>query len=77
MYREKAKEHNLTVFDLKELLDATNGFNRMHKIGEGGFGSVYKGTLRPQNGRRDPIVVAIKRLNTHGFQVFLILDLRV
>ncbi|XP_019446025.1 PREDICTED: probable serine/threonine-protein kinase PBL19 isoform X2 [Lupinus angustifolius] len=51
-----------------ELRDATNGFNRMLKIGEGGFGSVYKGSIRPLNGQGDPIVVAIKRLNTRGFQ---------
>ena len=65
----KEKEHNLRVFSLQELRDATNGFNRMLKIGEGGFGSVYKGTIRPLNGRGDPIVVAIKKLNTQGLQV--------
>ncbi|XVF52448.1 hypothetical protein PTKIN_Ptkin05aG0019000 [Pterospermum kingtungense] len=64
----KEKEHNLRVFSLQELRDATNGFNRMLKIGEGGFGSVYKGTISPPNGRGDPIVVAIKRLNTQGLQ---------
>ncbi|XWS62071.1 hypothetical protein CRYUN_Cryun07bG0179500 [Craigia yunnanensis] len=64
----KEKEHNLRVFSLQELRDATNGFNRMLKIGEGGFGSVYKGTIRPLNGRGDPIVVAIKKLNTQGLQ---------
>ncbi|GMJ12444.1 PBS1-like 19 [Hibiscus trionum] len=66
MYKEK--EHNLRVFSLEELKDATNGFNRTFKIGEGGFGSVYKGTIRPLNGGGDPIVVAVKRLNTHGLQ---------
>ncbi|KAE8726806.1 putative receptor-like protein kinase [Hibiscus syriacus] len=64
----KEKEHNLRVFSLEELKDATNGFNRMLKIGEGGFGSVYKGSIRPLNGRGDPTVVAIKRLNTLGLQ---------
>lgn len=68
LYREK--EHNFRVFDWKELRDATNGFNRMLKIGEGGFGSVYKGSIKPPDGESgDPIVVAIKRLNTQGFQV--------
>ena len=65
----KEKKHNLREFHLRELVEATNGFNRMMKIGEGGFGSVYKGTIQPQNGRGDPIVVAIKKLNTRGFQV--------
>ncbi|KAF7828502.1 putative serine/threonine-protein kinase PBL19 [Senna tora] len=64
----KEKEHNLRVFTLQELKNATNGFNRMLKIGEGGFGSVYKGTIKPQDGRGDPTVVAIKSLNTRGFQ---------
>ncbi|KAK8490255.1 hypothetical protein V6N13_139918 [Hibiscus sabdariffa] len=64
----KEREHNLRVFSLEELKEATNGFNRMLKIGEGGFGSVYKGTIRPLNGRGDPILVAVKRLNRHGLQ---------
>ncbi|PNX85587.1 NAK-type protein kinase, partial [Trifolium pratense] len=66
LYREK--EHSFRVFTLHELRDATNGFNRMLKIGEGGFGSVYKGSILPPNGQGDPIIVAIKRLNTRGFQ---------
>lgn len=66
MYREK--QHNLRVFSLSELRTATNNFNRLLKIGEGGFGSVYKGTIRPPDGSGDPIVVAIKRLNQHGLQ---------
>ncbi|OIT29525.1 PREDICTED: probable receptor-like protein kinase At5g47070 [Nicotiana attenuata] len=66
MYREK--EQNLRVFSYSELKEATRSFNRMLKIGEGGFGSVYKGTIQPPNGRGDPIVVAIKKLNTLGLQ---------
>ncbi|KAJ7952611.1 Receptor-like protein kinase [Quillaja saponaria] len=62
LYREK--EHNLRVFTFQELRDATNGFNRLLKIGEGGFGSVYKGTIRPPDGQ----VVAIKKLNRDGSQ---------
>lgn len=65
----KEKEHTLRVFTLQELREATNDFHRLLKIGEGGFGSVYKGTIRPQDGRGDPIVVAIKSLNTRGLQV--------
>ncbi|XP_024452385.2 probable serine/threonine-protein kinase PBL19 isoform X2 [Populus trichocarpa] len=61
-------EHNLQVFSFQELRKATTGFNRLLTIGEGGFGSVYKGTIRPANGQGDPIVVAIKKLNNHGLQ---------
>lgn len=69
LYREK--QHNLTVFSFSELRHATNDFNKLLKIGEGGFGSVYKGTLKPPNGHGDPTVVAIKKLNRHGLQVYL------
>ena len=71
----KEKEHNLRVFSFQELREATNGFNRLLKIGEGGFGSVYKGTIRPPDGRGDPTVVAIKKLNTKGLQVLASLTL--
>lgn len=64
----KEKEHHLRVFTMQELREATNGFNRMLKIGEGGFGSVYKGTIRPLGGRGEPLVVAIKKLNNRGLQ---------
>ncbi|XP_047341861.1 probable serine/threonine-protein kinase PBL19 [Impatiens glandulifera] len=67
MYKER--EHNLRIFSLTELKEATNGFNRSQKIGEGGFGSVYKGTITPPNGSRcHPSLVAIKKLNTQGLQ---------
>ncbi|KAL7238427.1 hypothetical protein ACSBR2_004514 [Camellia fascicularis] len=67
LYEEKAQ--NLRAFSFSELRQATNGFNRMLKIGEGGFGSVFKGTIKPADGNGDsPIVVAIKMLNRDGFQ---------
>ncbi|GMP62200.1 hypothetical protein CsSME_00024388 [Camellia sinensis var. sinensis] len=67
LYEEKAQ--NLRAFSFSELRQATNGFNRMLKIGEGGFGSVFKGTIKPAAGNGDfPIVVAIKMLNRDGFQ---------
>ncbi|CAH2056487.1 unnamed protein product, partial [Thlaspi arvense] len=66
LYEEKAQ--NLRVFSFLELRQATNGFNRLLKIGEGGFGSVYKGSIKPTHGKGDPIVVAIKMLNKDGFQ---------
>ncbi|KAL2472132.1 putative receptor-like protein kinase [Abeliophyllum distichum] len=66
MYKEK--EQNLRVFSVSELREATKDFNRLLKIGEGGFGSVYKGTIRPPNGQGDSMVVAIKKLNTQGLQ---------
>ncbi|XP_047975396.1 probable serine/threonine-protein kinase PBL19 [Salvia hispanica] len=67
MYRER--EGSLRVFSLSELKEATNSFNRLLKIGEGGFGSVYKGSIKPADGGDGPpIIVAIKKLNTQGLQ---------
>ncbi|KAG9140642.1 hypothetical protein Leryth_006845 [Lithospermum erythrorhizon] len=66
LYEERAQ--NLRVFTYTELKQATNDFNRLLKIGEGGFGSVYKGTIKPVDGKGDPIVVAIKKLNKDGYQ---------
>ena len=65
----KEKEQNLIAFSFQELRDSTNGFSRLQKVGEGGFGSVYKGTIQPKNGKGSPILVAIKKLNPHSLQV--------
>ncbi|XP_022735008.1 probable serine/threonine-protein kinase PBL19 [Durio zibethinus] len=66
LYEEKA--HNLRVFSFSELRQATRDFNLLLKIGEGGFGSVYKGTIKPADGKGEPVVVAIKKLNKNGLQ---------
>ncbi|GLU05488.1 hypothetical protein SLE2022_225880 [Rubroshorea leprosula] len=64
----KENEHNLKVFSYEELRDATHAFNKLLKLGEGGFGSVYKGTIKPANGQGESTIVAIKKLNKHGLQ---------
>jgi serine/threonine protein kinase len=38
--------HNMNLFSYKDLKIATGDFNPTNKIGQGGFGSVYKGTLK-------------------------------
>ena len=41
--RDEGPEHlELPLFDLDTLLDATNNFSSDNKLGEGGFGPVYK-----------------------------------
>ncbi|KAK8951008.1 putative receptor-like protein kinase [Platanthera zijinensis] len=66
----EGKSGSLRVFDLAELRSATNDFSRRLKIGEGGFGSVYKGFIRSVavDGRGDRITVAVKVLNKEGLQ---------
>ncbi|KAJ0983258.1 hypothetical protein J5N97_011513 [Dioscorea zingiberensis] len=50
------------LFDLSTLRTATANFSEENKLGQGGFGSVYKGTL--QNGRE----IAVKRLSAGSGQ---------
>ena len=67
LYEERG--HKLRVFELDELRNATNDFSRMNKIGEGGFGRVYKGYVRHPDGIGGRKLVAIKKLNQKGLQV--------
>uniref|UniRef100_F6I3J4 Cysteine-rich receptor-like protein kinase 25 n=1 Tax=Vitis vinifera TaxID=29760 RepID=F6I3J4_VITVI len=50
------------LFDLKTLRAATNNFSDANKIGEGGFGAVYKGLLS------SGLEIAIKRLSRNSGQ---------
>ncbi|PQQ01759.1 uncharacterized protein Pyn_15605 [Prunus yedoensis var. nudiflora] len=53
---------DLTIFDLNSIVAATNNFSTANKLGEGGFGPVYKGLLA--NGQE----VAVKRLSKNSGQ---------
>ncbi|KAG6405193.1 hypothetical protein SASPL_132779 [Salvia splendens] len=53
---------NVTLYSYKELAIATNDYSPENKIGEGGFGSVYKGKFR--NGQ----MAAIKVLSANSSQ---------
>ncbi|XP_057742614.1 receptor-like cytoplasmic kinase 176 [Arachis stenosperma] len=69
---EILQSSNLKSFSYAELKTATKNFRSDSVLGEGGFGSVFKGwidenllaTTRPGTG----VVIAVKRLNQDGFQ---------
>ncbi|GJP36067.1 hypothetical protein CLOM_g20600 [Closterium sp. NIES-68] len=56
----------LLQFSYNELFEATNGFSREGKLGEGGFGSVHKGRVHVGGGKMEE--VAVKALNQEGYQ---------
>uniref|UniRef100_A0A1D1XML0 non-specific serine/threonine protein kinase n=1 Tax=Anthurium amnicola TaxID=1678845 RepID=A0A1D1XML0_9ARAE len=49
-------------FSIEQIEVATNGFDPANKIGQGGFGTVYKGLLE------DGTLVAVKQLSSHSSQ---------
>ncbi|CAJ2648788.1 unnamed protein product [Trifolium pratense] len=53
----QVKLEDLPLFEFKNISTATNNFDSTNKIGQGGFGSVYKGEL--PNG----LEIAVKRLS--------------
>ncbi|XVF40255.1 hypothetical protein PTKIN_Ptkin01aG0097400 [Pterospermum kingtungense] len=50
------------IYTLRQIKAATNNFDASNKIGEGGFGSVYKGTLL------DGTIIAVKQLSSRSRQ---------
>lgn len=59
---------NLKVFTFAELKSATNGFSRSAKIGEGGFGCVYIGSIKSPQDPTKKVHVAVKQLGRRGLQ---------
>ncbi|XP_058073015.1 G-type lectin S-receptor-like serine/threonine-protein kinase At1g11410 isoform X5 [Magnolia sinica] len=59
---ESTKGSELPLFDLHVVAAATNNFSSENKLGEGGFGPVYKGKL--MNGEE----IAVKRLSKNSGQ---------
>ncbi|KAI8010272.1 G-type lectin S-receptor-like serine/threonine-protein kinase [Camellia lanceoleosa] len=63
-YTDKTQKEDLELplFDLTVIADSTNNFSINNKLGEGGFGPVYKGTL--EGGQE----IAVKRLSKNSGQ---------
>ncbi|XP_024030957.1 G-type lectin S-receptor-like serine/threonine-protein kinase At1g11410 isoform X1 [Morus notabilis] len=61
-FDESRRGSELLFFDLNTIAAATDNFAIHNKLGEGGFGSVYKGMIY---GRKE---IAIKRLSKHSGQ---------
>ncbi|XP_020201911.1 G-type lectin S-receptor-like serine/threonine-protein kinase At1g11410 isoform X1 [Cajanus cajan] len=59
---ESTKNSDLPFFDLNSIAAATDNFSDANKLGQGGFGSVYKGLL--SNG----LEIAVKRLSKYSGQ---------
>ncbi|KAJ1375306.1 putative serine/threonine-protein kinase [Sesbania bispinosa] len=59
---ESTKNSDLPFFDLSSIAAATDNFSTDNKLGQGGFGSVYKGVL--SNGME----IAVKRLSKYSGQ---------
>ncbi|CAN1222388.1 G-type lectin S-receptor-like serine/threonine-protein kinase RKS1 [Linum grandiflorum] len=57
----KHGDSDLPFFHLSEIAAATNNFSEDNKLGEGGFGSVYKGTYKGNE-------IAVKRLSKYSGQ---------
>ncbi|PRQ41203.1 putative protein kinase RLK-Pelle-RLCK-VIIb family [Rosa chinensis] len=58
----KRHHHGSSVFTLKEMDEATSSFSDKNFLGKGGFGRVYRGTLRSGE------VVAIKKMELPPFK---------
>ncbi|GLT83433.1 hypothetical protein SLE2022_017230 [Rubroshorea leprosula] len=62
------EEMELPMFDLKTVASATNNFSSNNKLGQGGFGTVYKGTLL--EGEQEIAVKRLSRSSGQGHQEF-------
>ncbi|GLT66187.1 hypothetical protein SLA2020_385690 [Shorea laevis] len=59
---KKGEPQELPLFDFDSMVVATNNFNMANKLGQGGYGPVYKGKLY------DGTDVAVKRLSSSSGQ---------
>ncbi|XP_073065028.1 calmodulin-binding receptor-like cytoplasmic kinase 2 isoform X3 [Primulina eburnea] len=63
-----SREPGSVIFTMKDINKATKNFSPALKIGQGGFGTVYKGQLA------DGTLVAVKRAKKHGDERILVAE---
>ncbi|KAL6654903.1 hypothetical protein ACP70R_008368 [Stipagrostis hirtigluma subsp. patula] len=61
----EGRNSEFIVYEFSEVLGATNNFSDENKLGQGGFGPVYKGRFP------DGLEIAVKRLASHSRQGFI------
>ncbi|KAL6654906.1 hypothetical protein ACP70R_008371 [Stipagrostis hirtigluma subsp. patula] len=61
----EGRNSEFIVYEFSEVLGATNNFSDENKLGQGGFGPVYKGRFQ------DGLEIAVKRLASHSRQGFI------
>ncbi|XP_008809404.1 cold-responsive protein kinase 1-like isoform X2 [Phoenix dactylifera] len=65
--RRLSSSENITVFSYGELRAATNNFHPCNKLGQGGFGTVYKGTLKNGAPVATKVLSAESKQGVHEF----------
>ncbi|OEL18971.1 Cysteine-rich receptor-like protein kinase 19, partial [Dichanthelium oligosanthes] len=58
----EGRSSEFTIYDFSQVLEATDNFSEENKLGQGGFGPVYKGRFP------DGLEIAVKRLASHSGQ---------
>ncbi|CAN6372757.1 unnamed protein product [Urochloa humidicola] len=64
VWEMEGRSSEFTVYNFSQILEATNNFSEENKLGQGGFGPVYKGRFP------DGLEIAVKRLASHTGQGF-------
>nr|CAD1832567.1 unnamed protein product [Ananas comosus var. bracteatus] len=62
LWKSEERSSEFSLFDFDTLANSTNNFSDENKLGEGGFGTVYKGQLS------DRLEIAVKRLSARSGQ---------
>ncbi|KAF2923192.1 cysteine-rich receptor-like protein kinase 10 [Oryza sativa Japonica Group] len=65
LWRTEGTNSDFFLYDFSQLKEATNNFSNDNKLGQGGFGTVYKGQLS------SGLKIAVKRLETCSLQGLL------